>query len=294
MITWENYEEYIMMYADGELQPAEETALMQFIKEHPELKSELAAYEATRFVPDETQVYMQKQSLLRTQPARTIAFPHWQRYGIAAGVAALIFISVFKWGMPYGNSNNAIAVKTTGIQLSPSTAQPAVNNAQPDSSLPKTATVTNQQSNITKPKQSNLKNSGKAYAIATTTKHNQKAINLEIIAQNTNELTKADIVALPVAEVKKILIDKHTDRNIPSLTELPLTDNVNEEVASDTQPQKRSFLDRLPLDDANKKQIKTITNVATGTAQQVSDIKENIFSQGLSIRINKKTIAITF
>ena len=57
MITWENYEEYIMMHADGELTPAEENALMAFVNEHPELKKELAAYELTRMTPDTTQEF---------------------------------------------------------------------------------------------------------------------------------------------------------------------------------------------------------------------------------------------
>src|SRR5437762_2829903 len=98
MVTWENYEEYMIMHADGELQVAEERALMAFVEAHPELKSELAAFDTIRFTPDTTQVYADKAALLQPIPAkRVIAFPVWQRYSVAAGIAAIIFISVLKF-----------------------------------------------------------------------------------------------------------------------------------------------------------------------------------------------------
>ena len=85
------------MHADGELQPTEEQELMSFVDAHPELKSELALYNRTRLPADDTIVYAHKDSLLRDEtPTRIIAFPLWKRYAIAAGIAALLFVSFFK------------------------------------------------------------------------------------------------------------------------------------------------------------------------------------------------------
>jgi len=52
MVNLENYEEYMMMYADGELNEAETKALMDFVDANPELAKELEAYSATKLVPD--------------------------------------------------------------------------------------------------------------------------------------------------------------------------------------------------------------------------------------------------
>src|ERR1035437_4860442 len=107
MITWENYEEYMMMHADGELRSDEEQELLAFVNKHPQLKKEMAVYELTRLTPDTTQVFAHKNSLLKpVTTKKTIAFPQWRKYSIAAGIAALIFISLFKY-----MTNNKVVVE---------------------------------------------------------------------------------------------------------------------------------------------------------------------------------------
>ncbi len=96
MVNMENYEEYMLLYADGELKPEEEQALLAFVHQHPELKAELDAYAATRMQPDETIVYKDKDSLLRTaEPARRIGLGNWKIYMAAACVllVAVLFIT---------------------------------------------------------------------------------------------------------------------------------------------------------------------------------------------------------
>ena len=74
MVNLENYEEYMMMYADGELNEAETKALMDFVAANPGLAKELEAYSATKLVPDTTMVYANKDQLMKAPPAggRTI------------------------------------------------------------------------------------------------------------------------------------------------------------------------------------------------------------------------------
>ena len=84
MVNWKNYEEYMLLHADGELNNAEQNALDEFIRLHPELKEELSAYEATKLVPDMSQVYAGKESLLKPIPGtRVISLSSYMRYGAA-------------------------------------------------------------------------------------------------------------------------------------------------------------------------------------------------------------------
>ena len=79
MVNLENYEEYMMMYADGELNEAETKALMDFVAANPELAKELEAYSATKLVPDTTMVYANKDQLMKAPPegGRTIGRRTW-------------------------------------------------------------------------------------------------------------------------------------------------------------------------------------------------------------------------
>src|ERR1700749_308533 len=97
MITRENYEEYIMMHVDGELQPAQEKALHNFLDQNPDLKNDLRAYQLTKSTPDNAIVFTAKRSLLKAPEKRVIAFPVWVKYGIAAGIAVILFTTVFRF-----------------------------------------------------------------------------------------------------------------------------------------------------------------------------------------------------
>jgi hypothetical protein len=96
MVNMTNYEEYMLLYADRELKPEEEQALLAFVTAHPELKAELEAYAATRMQPDEAIVYEGKDSLLKTaEPVRRIGLGNWKMYMAAACVllVAVLFIT---------------------------------------------------------------------------------------------------------------------------------------------------------------------------------------------------------
>lgn len=91
-VNMENYEEYILMYVDKELSKAEVDALMNFLEKHPELKTELKAYEATVVTTTDTISYPEKDQLLKTAP-KAIRLGNCKYYAAAACVllAAGIF-----------------------------------------------------------------------------------------------------------------------------------------------------------------------------------------------------------
>lgn len=95
MVNMENYEEYMLLYADGELGKEEEQELLAFVAEHPQLQAELNAYAATRLQPDTGIVFADKESLLKTEggSSRAIWPGNWKTYAAAASV--ILFITFF-------------------------------------------------------------------------------------------------------------------------------------------------------------------------------------------------------
>ncbi len=86
MVNLENYEEYLLMEADGELNETERKALYDFLEQHPELKKELDAYMSVKLVPDTNLIYTDKNQLLKKEQAggRIIGFNRMFAYGAAA------------------------------------------------------------------------------------------------------------------------------------------------------------------------------------------------------------------
>src|SRR5688572_29614615 len=94
MVNMENYEEYMLLEADGELNETERKALYTFLEQHPELKKEMDAYMSTRLIPDEQLVYEHKEELLKKSGGgRVIGFNRMFAYGAAA--ALLILLTIF-------------------------------------------------------------------------------------------------------------------------------------------------------------------------------------------------------
>lgn len=94
MVNMDNYEEYLVLYADGELGEAELQELLAFISQHPELKAEMDMYAATKLVPDEAIVYSGKEQLMKNSvEKRTISLRSWWVYG-AAAASVILFIAI--------------------------------------------------------------------------------------------------------------------------------------------------------------------------------------------------------
>lgn len=82
MITPENYEGWLMRYADGELTAAERRQVEAFLAEHPDLREELDEVSSVRVTPL-VATMPGKERLLRREPAGV-----WRR--VAAAVALLV------------------------------------------------------------------------------------------------------------------------------------------------------------------------------------------------------------
>lgn len=78
-INRNNYEQYFLLWVDGELSPEEMVAVERFIAEHPDLAEELALLQDTKLVPEEQIVYSGKEQLLK-HSTNEITFANYESW----------------------------------------------------------------------------------------------------------------------------------------------------------------------------------------------------------------------
>ena len=102
-INRQSYEEYFLLYADGELNESEQKAVEEFIDQNPDLASELTLIQETVFKPDGTIIFENKESLFKDESDdRKVIYMRWFR--VAAAAAVLIALSIVGWVF-LGDSN---------------------------------------------------------------------------------------------------------------------------------------------------------------------------------------------
>ena len=152
MINLLNYETFFLLYADGELSPAEEEAVLKFVEQHPLLEEEFNRIKTLKFSPDKGLVIMDK-SMLRIEipeeieadysfePDLSIVYPnkeelykkenilplYWLR--MVAVAAAIFFTMGIAWLIMGDKENDAsIAMETLGKPGSSSNAATALSS----------------------------------------------------------------------------------------------------------------------------------------------------------------------
>lgn len=79
-INRHNYEEFFLLYADNELSAAERVAVEVFVKDHPDLKTELEMLLQTILPSDEMRVFADKDSLFRTTDISPVNLTNYESY----------------------------------------------------------------------------------------------------------------------------------------------------------------------------------------------------------------------
>jgi hypothetical protein len=108
MVTTENYEEYLMMQADGELDAQELAALQAFLEAHPEIAAEASAWQDVKLVPDEMIRYEHTRALLREE-RKAVAFRPWH---IALPAAAALLLALLIIRNPKETTHQTAALHT--------------------------------------------------------------------------------------------------------------------------------------------------------------------------------------
>jgi hypothetical protein len=155
MINLSNYEDWFLLYADGELTVAEQEAVLQFVKQHSSLQEELDLFLNMRFKP-ETKIKLVDHSTLTAEyfnelettycfePDLSIQFPDKERlykrtaapivsiFRYAAVAASTIVTGGLIWWFMGTTSVDQTLVKTE-VNVTPK-----VNSIEPINKLPQT------------------------------------------------------------------------------------------------------------------------------------------------------------
>ncbi len=79
LINRHNYEQYFLLWVDGELSPAEMEAVERFVEANPDLAEELAILQDTKLVPDASIVFENKAQLLKA-PTNEITLQNYETW----------------------------------------------------------------------------------------------------------------------------------------------------------------------------------------------------------------------
>ncbi|MEY4728836.1 MAG: hypothetical protein RLZZ390_1360 [Bacteroidota bacterium] len=155
MINLSNYEDWFLLYADGELTVAEQEAVLKFVKQNPSLQEEFDLMMGMRFQP-ETEIKFADHSTLtaeyfnelentyRFEPDLSIQFPNKENlykrtaapvismFRFAAVAASTIVTAGLIWWFVGTNSVDQTLVKTE-VNVTPE-----VNSIEPINNLPQT------------------------------------------------------------------------------------------------------------------------------------------------------------
>lgn len=275
MVTMENYEEYMVLMADGELDAAGQQELEAFLQLHPELREELIMYETAHLVPDTTMVYGNKESLLKQEPKAIALGGQWFRYGAAAGLAALIALGIMKW---QGNDEGTEVVSVDTVE----------HISTPIAKTQDTAVPTPQQQEVIvkqeaeEPKHEEQKQEQRIAPVAPkiATVKEEKRIRIQ---QPLPE--KMELAAIGEMHTEKNTRPQYNTVAVPALPAV-------EKTAPETG---RDALAWLPIDEDRKEGLNNIGEVLSARLDKVKEVRDNIKNTDLAVKLgNKELFTIRF
>ncbi|MBO9570907.1 MAG: hypothetical protein J7497_01660, partial [Chitinophagaceae bacterium] len=78
LINRTNYEEFFLLYVDGELSAGDRIAVEKFASEHPDLLEELNLLKETVLVPENEIVFEGKEKLYKKEERKVISIVWWR------------------------------------------------------------------------------------------------------------------------------------------------------------------------------------------------------------------------
>jgi hypothetical protein len=93
-INRNTYEEFFLLYVDGELSRDERKAIEEFANRHPDLREELEILKTSVLLPDNDIVFANKEELYKEEDERKVVPFRWWR---AAAAVLLIGFGTFGW-----------------------------------------------------------------------------------------------------------------------------------------------------------------------------------------------------
>jgi len=271
MVTWENYEEYMILQIDGELSEEAQKALLEFMQLHPELQDEFKKFQAITLVPDTTLVYEGKAALLKPEPAgKIISLGQWRMYGAAAGVILIVLLFSSRWirsGNKQSVNNTEIAGRQPVQPEKPATAQQPLKQ-QPIKETP-----------VTRPEEST--------SIARRGVHS----NTKGLVKESASSLRTELEAIhPVRHELEVARREHLSVRL-----------ISPEVVQEAQPEVISterkdsdFLAWLPVDSEKKEGLRGLKENISEKLEHAKKLPETIKETALALKIGNKEITINF
>lgn len=294
MITRENYEEYMMMHADGELSPSQEQELMSFLYEHPEYQHELTAFNMAKLIPDDSLVYTRKVSLLKPEGgAMVVPFAPWKRYAIAAGVAAVLMLGGYNlWNYQNGETP-VVAVNDRTDSTTEARHKAVAVNSAPEITTQATATPVEVKETKTNTTIRIHEWTGKSVATAERGKTaNRKPIapaqemqaNTTLLATNETPINTVHPAALV------------TYKNIPEISSAVVTNVPPATIYmyEGNNETKTSIVDKLPIDELKKEGMENVVTAMANGYDKINAIKQGISETVVSFKVEKRKLIVSF
>lgn len=280
MVNLENYEEYMMMYADGELNEAETKALMDFVAANPELAKELEAYSATKLVPDTTMVYANKDQLMKAPPAggRTIGMRTWWMYAAAAAVL-LFAVTIFRQG---GDATDSpVVANNTPVTTQPTQTPVIEDKTEKDSNTEELHSnpvgPVNHENNIANAKSKKQK--------VKTVVEEQPKEEIRIAKEDKTIPAPQQPAYKPENEPVQQVIAQQTEK--PNKAEE--ANEPTEELNNQPQKQRRRLIDLLPI---SKNKREGASMIASAVTKRVENVTDNLKDTDIKFKIGNKEIFV--
>lgn len=279
MVTLQNYEEYIMLYVDEELDVASVKALMDFLDEHPELKKELELYQKTK-LPVEDELFFAGKEQLFKKPVRTISVNRWMLYGIAAGLLLLIGLATIKW-------NNK--PENTIIQT------PEIANNKIDSVIPASQHTAKVDTQIAPSPTINLIEEKPLQPLAKTKTRTPVNHNEEKQKPSMQQPVKVPEKPSVIEQEEAVQIAKREEeheKQVDMKIEEEMAIQI-EESSTDTKAKtKKGLLALLPISSEKKQGLTHLKNTMEGKVETVKNLQEELKNTSFEVRLGNKELFV--
>lgn len=277
MVTLENYEEYMLMDADGELNAAEKKELLAFISQHPELQKEYDMYMATHIAPDMDITYAHTAQLLKPEPsAKAIGFRSWWAYSAAAGIAALLGVWLLK---DYNTADTPSASVISGQNTTIAVVKPDTTNKAFHSQPIKT--IANENAHTQQPK---------AIAHQSMAKQQKTSLKEETPGKQQNILPvneATSIAALPIKPIEQQELSITEEAVLIPVAPLPSLENTTATIHDN------KLLALLDLEDTQS--INELKDAVSEKVHQAKEIKNRIKNTDVTVKLgNKQLFTVNF
>lgn len=272
----------MILFADGELNEAEQEELLAFVKARPELETEMKAYTLTKLTPDANQTFGDKETLYQIQNSKfkiqkrgVINLRRYITYGVAAGVASLLITLFIKW-----NNHQ----QETVVKQERKATEKKVDTVKKDIVVQQRKNSIN---NIAPDKKEN-KNRKRAVTKTPQVRYTYRKQKQQIAPQpekQNNELREQEtITLLEINPTKGIRNTINKENNINEISEGSI------DVARPDVKTKKRLLEMLPVDEEKAGGIIDLTQSVVKKVKQVKNITSKFKDVGIAVKFGKKEI----